>query len=109
MFSRSTIISNNISKPTSTVDINTLTNELNNMTNNTTYKKQAPVKNENLWNFLRMYKICTIPLFDFILVYIVLYFINSVYTKYNYIYIIILAIIITLLINYFINTIPIMK
>lgn len=57
----------------------------------------------NLWKFIRLYTISGIPLIDIIIVYVILYIINSLYCGYNYKFVLILTVPITILFNMLTN------
>lgn len=60
-------------------------------------------KEISLLDFSRLYKIGKIPVIDFIIIYILLYSINSIYFKYDYKIILIVTIPITIIFNLFTN------
>jgi len=60
-------------------------------------------KEISLLDFSRLYKIGKIPVIDFIIVYILLYSINSIYFRYDYKIVLIITIPITIIFNLFTN------
>ena len=64
---------------------------------------KPPVAKLNLWEFSRMYKVYNIPITDFIIVYIVLYFLSRLYSWGDPKMIFLLTIPITLIFNMIIN------
>jgi hypothetical protein len=95
--------SQRVIKSTSQADLNSLT-KISQIKNNHDGRKINEGKsNLNFWQVARLYTIGRIPIIDFIIVYIILYIINSIKLHYNYKFILIAVIPIVILINIFIN------
>ena len=60
-------------------------------------------KEISLWEFSRLYKIGQIPILDIILIYIILYLFNSLFLNYNFKFVLILVIPVTILFNVLTN------
>ena len=60
-------------------------------------------KEINLWEFSRLYKIGQVPILDIILIYIILYLFNSLFLDYNFKFVLILVIPVTILFNVLTN------
>lgn len=97
---QSSTIIDKLTKPTSNINISLLTEFIDNT--DTNIKSQN--KNvTNLWQFSKIYTVGNIPIIDFLIVYIFLYLINSIYQKYNYKLVLIATIPFTIILNIFIN------
>ncbi|XWV25218.1 putative ORFan [Tupanvirus deep ocean] len=57
----------------------------------------------NLWQFIRLYTVATIPIVDFIIVYTVIYTINSLYLHYNHKFVLISTVPFTILVSILMN------
>ena len=60
-------------------------------------------KELNFWQFLRLYKIAQIPIMDLIIIYVLIYCVNSIYLNYNYKWVLLMTIPITVLFNILTN------
>lgn len=58
----------------------------------------------SLWNYIRLYTICSIPVADFLVVYLILYIINRLIFNYDYRYAIVLTAPLVIFINMVTNT-----
>ena len=64
----------------------------------------APADRElNLWQFSRLYTIGEVPVIDFLIVYIILYLLNFMCSHYNYKFVLLATIPITIILNIFVN------
>ena len=69
--------------------------------NNTKYSNQK--KEINLWEFSRLYKIGQIPILDIIIVYVIIYLFNSLFLNYNYKFVLLMIIPVTIFFNILTN------
>lgn len=95
MNSRGSIDLDNIAKPSSTIKFSTVKEYMSKSSPIVSEKQTTP--NINLLEFSRMYEICEIPIINFVIVYIILYFLNCLYFDYDFKIILIATIPITLI------------
>ena len=57
----------------------------------------------NLWQFLRMYRIAEIPIMDWFIIYIFIFCLNSLYLHYDYKWVLLISIPMTILFNVLAN------
>lgn len=120
VYPNTNLVRNKIKQPTSKLNLNSVTPVILGITgasliiDENSKKNQATLKSTtdfsedtndelNLWQFSRLYEFQNIPIVDFFLMYIVLYSINAVYFNYNYKFILISTIPLTIVINIIIN------
>lgn len=86
----------------------TLIDELNNkqgLQKNTVSQSDIDAsKKLSLLQYLRLYTIFTLPVFDFLIFYVIMYIINCVYLKFNTIFVILSSIILTIMFNTVFNS-----
>ncbi|XWV26477.1 putative orfan [Tupanvirus soda lake] len=119
VYSNTYDLTSKIIKPTSNINIKPLTSVAlasagaNVIMNDETYnflqknpETTSVSDNEqilNLWQFIRLYTVATIPIVDFIIVYTVVYILNALYLHYNHKFVLISTVPFTILISILTN------
>lgn len=120
VYPNTNLIRNQISQPTSKIDMNNVAPLVLGITSASLVIDEDSKKNQpalktnsdfsenandelNLWQFSRLYEFQNIPIVDFFLFYIILYSINAIYFNYNYKFILVSTIPLTIVFNIIIN------
>jgi hypothetical protein len=118
VYTNTGMIVNKISKPISNTNLTPVTSAIlagagaNVILENEKYRTHHPhniimitenQKTINLWEFIRLYTIGNIPIIDFLIIYIAIYLINSLYLNYDKKIVLISTIPITILYNIITN------
>jgi len=104
METRGIIDMDDVAKPNSNINFASVKNymsdkkedELNNKNTNSS-SGEEPEQKINLLEFSRLYKICEIPIINFVIVYIILYCLNCLHFDYDFKIILVAAVPITLI------------